>query len=382
MLASIALPSAVATRRRQHTLEIGAGRQRHVQQPVGRAGRRRRVARRRHLDRQARAAAHQRVDHRAVAQLEPARAPRLADHDPRGVARAREGQDLLDHRTARHRHHLGAELGGQPHRLGEVGVLGLRQGGVTVGLDIERDQLGLEPVGGALGGAHGVGGTGAGIEADDHALAGRPRAGDGVLAHVAQHLVVDPLGGAPQRQLAQRREVARREIVAQRALRLLADIDLALAQPRHQVGRREVDQLDLVGGVDDAVGHGLAHADAGDARDHVVQALDVLDVQGRVDVDAGRQQLLDVEIALGMPAARGVGVGELVDQHRAPAGAAARRRDPSPRACGPCSRPSGAARPPARRAAPRSRRGRASRPRRPRRRRPRPCARRAADSIS
>ena len=197
-----------------------------------------------------------------------------------------------------------------------MAVLGFRQGGVAVGLDIERDQLGIEPVGGALGGAHGVGGARAGIEADDHALAGRPRAGDGVLAHVAHHLVVDPLGGAPQRQLAQRRQVAGREIVAQRALGLLADIDLALAQAGHQVGRREVDQLDLVGGVDDPVGHGLAHADAGDAGDHVVQALDVLDVHGRVDVDAGRQQLLDVEIALGMAAALGVGVGELVDQHQ------------------------------------------------------------------
>ena len=40
---------------------------------------------------------------------------RLADHDARGVARPGEGQDLLDHRAARHRHHLGAELGGQPH---------------------------------------------------------------------------------------------------------------------------------------------------------------------------------------------------------------------------------------------------------------------------
>ena len=59
---------------------------------------------------------------------------------------------------------------------------------MPVGLDIERDQLGIEPVGGALGGAHGVGGGRARIDADDHALAGRPRAGDGMLAHVAQHL--------------------------------------------------------------------------------------------------------------------------------------------------------------------------------------------------
>ena len=63
------------------------------------------------------------------------------------------------------------------------------------------------------------------------------------------------------------------------------------------------------------VGHGLAHADARDLRDDVVEALDVLDVEGGVDVDAGGQQLLDVQIALGVAAAGRVGVGELVDQH-------------------------------------------------------------------
>ena len=91
--------------------------------------------------------------------------------------------------------------------------------------------------------------------------------------------------------------------------------------------------------VDDAVGHGLAHADAGDPRDDVVQAFDVLDVERRVDVDAGGQQFLDIQIALGMPAARRVGVGELVDQHQLrPArqdGVEVHLR----RARGPCSRP-------------------------------------------
>ena len=43
----------------------------------------------------------------------------------------------------------------------------------------------------------------------------------------------------------------------------------------------------------------------------------MLDVQRRVDVDAGGEQLLDVLVALGMAAARRVGVGQLVDQHQA-----------------------------------------------------------------
>ena len=102
-----------------------------------------------------------------------------------------------------------------------------------------------------------------------------------------EQLLVDALGGAPQRQLAQRGQVGRREEVLERPLGLLRDVDLALLQALDQVVGREVDQLDVVGAVEDRIRHGLAHAHAGDLRDDVVQALDVLDVDGRVDVDAG-----------------------------------------------------------------------------------------------
>jgi hypothetical protein len=67
---------------------------------------------------------------------------------------------------------------------------------------------------------------------------------------VGEQLLVDPLGGAPQRQLAQRGQVARREIMLQRALGLLGDVDLALLQPLDQVVGREIDQLDGVGAVE------------------------------------------------------------------------------------------------------------------------------------
>ena len=79
--------------------------------------------------------------------------------------------------------------------------------------------------------------------------------------HVREQLLVDALGGAAQRQLAQRRQIAGREEVLQRALGLLGDVDLALLEPLDQVVRRQVDELDGVGAVEDRVGHGLAHAD-------------------------------------------------------------------------------------------------------------------------
>src|SRR5438132_53597 len=65
---------------------------------------------------------------------------------------------------------------------------------------------------------------------------------------------------------------------------------------------------------EDRVRHRLPDADAGDLGDDVVEALDVLDVHRRVNVDAGVEQLAHVLPALGMPGARRVAVGELVDQ--------------------------------------------------------------------
>ena len=81
-----------------------------------------------------------------------------------------------------------------------------------------------------------------------------------------------------------------------------------------QLVGRQVDELHLVGPVEHGVRHGFLDADAGDAADDVVQALEVLDVERGVDVDAGVEQLLDVVPALGMARAFDVGVRELVDQ--------------------------------------------------------------------
>src|SRR5271165_6011693 len=52
-----------------------------------------------------------------------------------------------------------------------------------------------------------------------------------------------------------------------------------------------------------------------DLGDHVIEALDMLDVDGGVDVDAVVQELLDIEIAFGMTAAGRVGMGQLVDKN-------------------------------------------------------------------
>ena len=83
--------------------------------------------------------------------------------------------------------------------------------------------------------------------------------------------------------------------MADRPLRLLRHVDLAVLQALDQVFGRQVDELDVVGLVDDRIGHRLAHADAGDLRDDVVQALDMLDIERRIDIDAGGEQFLHVQ---------------------------------------------------------------------------------------
>ena len=153
-------------------------------------------------------------------------------------------------------------------------------------------------------------------DADEQALARGPGTRDGTRLHLVEKLLVDALGRAPERELAESGEIGRREEVLERALGLLRDVDLSLFQALDQVVGGEVDELDGVGAIEDRVRYGLPHADTGDLRHHVVQALDVLNVERGVDVDAFAQQLFDVEIALGVPAAGGIGMGELVDERQ------------------------------------------------------------------
>ena len=138
--------------------------------------------------------------------------------------------------------------------------------------------------------------------------------GDGVRPHVAR--ICSSTRSAVSRSASSRSAVRLPgwKKLRERALGRRGHVDLALVQALEQLLGRQVDQLDLVGAVEDAVGDGLAHAHAGDLRDDVVQALEVLDVDRGVDVDAGVEQLLDVVPALRVPAAGRVRVRELVDQ--------------------------------------------------------------------
>ena len=98
--------------------------------------------------------------------------------------------------------------------------------------------------------------------------------------------------------------------------RLGPPIDFPLPEAFQQVRRLQVHHLHLVGRVKHIVGHPLGHGNARDGGHHVVEALQMLDVHRGVHIDPRPQQLLDVLIPLGVAAAGGVGVGQLIHQQQ------------------------------------------------------------------
>ena len=91
-------------------------------------------------------------------------------------------------------------------------------------------------------------------------------------------------------------------------------VDFAFAKSLQQVVGRKVHQLHFVGRFEDRIGNGLGNPDAGNLRNDVLQTLQMLHVQSRIDADAGFQEPHHVLPALGVRHARGVGMRKLVDQ--------------------------------------------------------------------
>ena len=259
---------------------------------------------------------HDAVDHRPADQLAPPRSSAGAEHDLGGVLRAGEIDEGRGDVVARHPAVLAAQLLEQVALGRHHGGVGLARAGrqAAVGDDVHADQVALGPRRHPRRPPHEVVGVGRAGEGDDDALARLPRPGDAVALAVVLQGLVDLVGDPQQGQLAQRREVPRPEVVAQRGVDLVRSVDVAVGEPAAQRRRRHVDELDLVGGPGDVVGDRLALVDAGDPLDDVVERLEVLDVDRRDHVDAGGQQVVDVLPALLVRRAGGVGVGQLVDE--------------------------------------------------------------------
>lgn len=72
-----------------------------------------------------------------------------------------------------------------------------------------------------------------------------------------------------------------------------------------------------MGIVEQMIGNGLAHPDADDPADDIVETFQVLDIEGGPDVDAGAQQFFDILPAFGVTRTGNVAVSQFIhQQHR------------------------------------------------------------------
>src|SRR5215469_6847391 len=95
------------------------------------------------------------------------------------------------------------------------------------------------------------------------------------------------------------------------------NVNLALGQAFEQLVGRKIDQHNLIGVLEYPIRDGFADPNAGNLLDNVVEALQMLDVEGGPDVNAGGEQFLDVLPSLGMATPGYIGVGKFVNQEQA-----------------------------------------------------------------
>ena len=145
-----------------------------------------------------------------------------------------------------------------------------------------------------------------------------------------QALGLDLLRHLSQRNLAESGQVLDAEEVVECGVDPLGRVDLAVAQAVQERLGGEVHEDDLVGVIEHRIRHRLPNADPGQLADTVVEALEVLHVDRRVDVDAGGENIRDILVALLVLEARSIRVRELIDQREVGRPGDDGREGPSP----------------------------------------------------
>ncbi len=182
-------------------------------------------------------------------------------------------------------------------------------------LDVDREPLSLQLFSQTAGGADQLFAVGAAADADQQPFRRRPGPGNGLGLHVGPHLVVHPGGGAAQGQLPQGHQVAGPEKLLDGPGSLLRRCRLCPSCSRCSRSSGGM-STSLISTARSSRRSGTVSrtVDAGDLGHDVVEALEMLDVDRGVDIDAGRQNLLHILPALFVPRTGGVGMGQLVHQ--------------------------------------------------------------------
>ena len=91
-------------------------------------------------------------------------------------------------------------------------------------------------------------------------------------------------------------------------------IYLAGLESREQFIGRDIDQHNFICFIKHGIGQRFGNADSRDATDHIVQALQMLHIDGRKDIDACAQQFIDVLPAFRMTRAGRIRVRQFIHQ--------------------------------------------------------------------
>src|SRR5581483_9776596 len=145
-----------------------------------------------------------------------------------------------------------------------------------------------------------------GRETDHQALADKRAAP--ALALELLRLFAQPTlvaGDFAQSEFAQRRQIRRAKKILERRLDPLRRINLPLPQTLAQLLDRYIHHDDPITAMQELVVHGAAHLYAGHPAHHLIEALEMLNVEGGDHVDARGDQLFDILVALVMTRAWG-----------------------------------------------------------------------------
>ncbi len=216
----------------------------------------------------------------------PAAALGRTHDDARGAARLRVLEQRRGSRRSIERHRLRAQRLRQPQDGDAAVAVGLGEAQKPQRLDVDDGPLGIERIRHPLARAHEL--LGLRVRARQRRESDRPAMrARAPLRRQRARGGLHPVRNAAQRDLPQRHEILLAEEALDRRRHLIGDVDLAGVKPRDEIVGRQVDQLDVVGLVEHLVRQGLALPHAGGLVDEIVQALEMLDVDGRPDVDAG-----------------------------------------------------------------------------------------------
>ena len=234
-----------------------------------------------------------------------------SQHDLRDPLDPRQVQDRV--RNARPDHFLEAAAD-LPDELPN----GLEVGGVIPACardDVHGDQLAAAPRGHPRGAADHRLVLGTTLYGDEDPLARPRRLGSPSRRGPRSQLVVDPVGHPHERKLPQPREVLFTERLRQGGVHPLGREHVPVCQPALERLRGHVYELQLIRVPHERVGDRVGRRLARDPLDHVVQRLEVMDVDRRDHVDPGGEELLDVLPTMRVARPGGVRMSELVD-HR------------------------------------------------------------------